>query len=286
VLRAGGETGARGPARRDRDPRVQRLPDHPVPLAGDQRPQGRVRRLAGESRPATARDHARDPARGRRRLPRPVQDHRRRPPRCSLPLVGQGDDDRGLDSGLPVARGGRGGRLPRLLRELVSTSAQPGRRLPDCRHDPVVRHDALERQEHVPELPALPHAAAEQGVQVGLGAVGQERRDRGDQPRRGSSREGSRDRPRDLRRRLPDAVDDRRRDRRRHRRRSLDGPAADREPGPREPVRGRARPCAAPVHLLQQVPDQLHREPARMLRAEPVRLPGGDGSADPLGVRG
>ena len=99
-------------------------------------------------------------------------------------------------------------------------------------------------------------------------------------------REGGGDRPRDLRRRLPDAVDDRRRDRRRPRRRGLDGPAADREPGSREPVRGRARPCAAPVHVLQQVPDQLHREPARVLRAEPVRLPRGDGSADPLRVRG
>ena len=32
-------------------------------------------------------------------------------------------------------------------------------------------------------------------------------------------------------------------------------------------------PRAAPVHVLQQVPDQLHREPARVLRAEPVRLP-------------
>ncbi len=94
-----------------------------------------------------------------------------------------------------------------------------------------------------------------------------------------------RERPGDLRRRLPDPVDDRRRDRGRPRRRSLDGPAADRQSRPREPVRGRARPGAAPVHVLQQVPDQLHREPTRVLRAEPLRLARGDDSADPLGVR-
>ena len=43
---------------------VQRLPDHAVPLARDQRPQRRVRRLAGEPRAVAARDRPGDPARG------------------------------------------------------------------------------------------------------------------------------------------------------------------------------------------------------------------------------
>ena len=67
----------------------------------------------------------------------------------------------------------------------------PAGALPARGHDPLLRHDALERREDVPELPHVPHAATEQGVQVGLGAIGEGRRDRGDQPRRGASREGS-----------------------------------------------------------------------------------------------
>ena len=48
VLRAGRAARARGGRGRRRDPRLQRLPDHAVPLLGDQRPQGRVRRVARE----------------------------------------------------------------------------------------------------------------------------------------------------------------------------------------------------------------------------------------------
>ena len=40
----------------------------------------------------------------------------------------------------------------------------------------------------------------------------------------------------------------------------------------------------APVHLLQQVPLQLHRESARLLRGEPLRLARGDDPRDPFGL--
>ena len=40
----------------------------------------------------------------------------------------------------------------------------------------------------------------------------------------------------------------------------------------------RPRPRAAALHLLQQVPGQRRREPARLLRGEPLRLPRGDGA--------
>ena len=53
--------GARGRAGRRRDPRRQRLHLHAVPLIGDQRPRGRVRRLAREPRPLPAGDGRRDP---------------------------------------------------------------------------------------------------------------------------------------------------------------------------------------------------------------------------------
>ena len=51
--------GARGRARRGRDPRRERLHLHAVPLLGDQRPRRRVRRLAREPRALPARDGAR-----------------------------------------------------------------------------------------------------------------------------------------------------------------------------------------------------------------------------------
>ncbi len=56
LLRRGRAAGARGRPRRRRAARRQRLPDHAVPQLGDQRPQGRVRRLAREPRPLRARD--------------------------------------------------------------------------------------------------------------------------------------------------------------------------------------------------------------------------------------
>ena len=59
LLRRGRAAGARGRAGRRGAARRQRLPDHAVPELGDQRPQGRIRRLAREPRPLRARHRAR-----------------------------------------------------------------------------------------------------------------------------------------------------------------------------------------------------------------------------------
>ena len=55
-----------------------------------------------------------------------------------------------------------------------------------------------------------------------------------------------------------------------------DRAAAHREQRPRAAVRRRARPARAAVHLLQPLPGERHREPARVLRAAALRQPGGD----------
>ena len=171
LVRAGRAPRARGRARRDRDPRLQRLPDHAVPLLGDQRPHRRVRRLAREPRALPARGRARDAQGDRRRLPPPVQDQRDRRRQGALPLGQGGDDARGVDPGLQVAGGGRRRRAARLVRLPLPPPAQPGGQVPHRRRDPLLRHDALEREEHVPELPHVPHAADQQGLRLGVGAA-------------------------------------------------------------------------------------------------------------------
>ena len=159
--------------------------------------------------------------------------------------------------------------LPRLVRRVVPTSAKPCRDLLPRRHRPRLRHDDLERAAHVPELPDVPHLAAEPRVQVAVGAP-QPERHRGDQPARVPRGEAGGVRPRDLYGRLPDGVCGRRRDRARGLRRCHHRPAADREPRPRPALAGRARPAAQSLHLLEPVPDQRGREPARVLRPEPL----------------
>ena len=64
------------------------------------------------------------------------------------------------------------------------------------------------------------------------------------------------------------------------------GRHAHRQPRPAQPVRRGPRPGAAAVHLLQQVPDQLRREPARLLRGEPLPLARRDDPPHHVGLRG
>ena len=69
---------ARGGARRRRAARRERLSDHPVPQLGDQRPQGRLRRIAREPRPLRPRHRPRHPQARRQRLPPADEDQRAR----------------------------------------------------------------------------------------------------------------------------------------------------------------------------------------------------------------
>ena len=68
--------GARGGPRRRRAARRERLPDYAVPQLGDQRSEGRLRRIARKPRPLRPRDRARHPAAGRERLSPADEDQR------------------------------------------------------------------------------------------------------------------------------------------------------------------------------------------------------------------
>ena len=118
----------------------------------------------------------------------------------------------------------------------------------------------------------------------GSGACEARRRGHQPRPRQGDQARGGRARP--LRGRLPDGVGHRPGDRGRLDRRRDHGAHADRQPRPAESLPGGPRPGAAAVHVLQQVPDQLRREPAGLLRGEPLRLARRDDPAHHVGLRG
>ena len=160
----------------------------------------------------------------------------------------------------------------------------PGRHLLARRRRPRLRHDDLERPPHLPELPHVPHVADQPDLQVALGAA-LEGRHRGDQPARVEGREGGGIRPGRRHRRVPDRIRDRSRDRARRLRRSDDRAAVHREPGSRPALAGGPRPAAEPVHVLEPVPHQRPREPARLLRPHPLHLAGRDGARDPHRLR-
>ena len=130
ALRRRRAEGEGGRLRRDRAARRQRLPVQPVPELGDQRPQGRVRRLAREPLSPHAPRGPRHPRRGRARLPLPGEVQRRRPPRRARALAPRGQQDRGLDPGRPLAGGGRRGRAPRLHGQLLPPPAEPAGGVP------------------------------------------------------------------------------------------------------------------------------------------------------------
>ena len=135
--------GARGGARRGGARRRERDALHAVPLLGDQRPRGRLRRRAREPRSLRARGRARDPDGGRRRLLPRVQDLARASGCASCsPGCAPGNTLGGVAPGLQVARGSRRRHAPRLDRRRVPASAQPGRPLPGARHGQDLRRAA------------------------------------------------------------------------------------------------------------------------------------------------
>ena len=118
-------------------------------------------------------------------------------------------------------------------RQRLPASAQPGRRLPGEGRRSTLRHAALERLAHVPQLPPLPHLAAQRGLPLVVGAAEPPARNRGHQPPRRARGQGGRLDPGALHRRLPDRVGDRGGDRARRLRRRHDRAAARRQPRPR-----------------------------------------------------
>ena len=172
---------ARGRARRRRAARRERLPDHAVPQLGDQRSQGRIRRLAREPRAVRARHRPRDPRAGRRRLPPADEDQRRRITTTRVAFFGKGPSGntrRGVAAGVPLARGCRRRRDSRVHRQLLPAPAQPGRRRSarsKMLADDLRRAD-LERRARVPQLPALPEPARSRAPAVERrGAAGRTR---------------------------------------------------------------------------------------------------------------
>ena len=97
--------------------------------------------------------------------------------------------------------------------------------------------------------------------------------------------QGSRVRAGRVHGRVPDALGGRGRDPARRLRRRHHRPPADREPGSRAALARGPRPAGAAVHLLEQVPHQPAREPARLLRRVALRLARGHGARHPLRLR-
>ena len=184
-----------------------------------------------------------------------------------LPWLRPRQHPRGVAPGLPLARGSGGRHAPHLDRRRFPAPAQPRRPLPGARDGQDLRRAHLRRPARAPELPDLQHLAVLRRLPVVVGAShARVRRLRGDQPRGLARGEAGSEHPGALHRRVPDGVGDRGGDLERRVRRRHDRAAARREPGPRPPLRGRPRHGAASLHLLQQVPVQLRREPARLLR--------------------
>ena len=281
LLRAGGAPRAGGRARRGRGRTAQRLPDHAVPLLGDQRPQGRVRRLAREPRALRARDRACDPRRGRRRLL----------PRFKISAVEHTTSScrgcRRATRSRSRCRCAAGSRRPasttstsRRAAASRTRATRPGSSRSRTRED--LRHDAS----RAGSTPSATTSSSAPGRSTGLRAGGgtraaRKRRHRGDQPRRLAARSSrSVERPRRLHRRLPDRLGDRGRDRARRLRRRHDRAAADREPRPRRACSSEGLDRAPkPCTYCNKCLISFSREPARLLRGEPLRLPRGDDRA-------
>ena len=274
---------ARGRARRRRDPRRQRLPLHAVPLLGDQRPGGRVRRPAREPRAPPARDGRGDPAEVGHDFHVQVKVSTTEHANAFLPWLGAGNT---IEDSVQVCRW-----LEEAGADAIHVSSgstfpaprEPGRRVRPRGHGAHLRRHALERQEHVPQLPPLPALAGEPRHAEALGAR-PGRRARTLPARRAPREEGGRH-PGDRHRRVPAGVADRRRHRARRLRRRLDRARARGQQRPRRALPGRPRPAAEAVHVLQQVPLQRARAPARLLRRAALRLARGDDRADHVRLR-
>ena len=281
LLRPGRAPRPRGGRRRHRGARLQRLPDHPVPLVRDQRPQRTS--TAARSRTAPA-SRSRSCARS---APRSGDDYHLQ---FKITAVDYGDDlfpwakkgttleesiqvckwleEAGVDAfhvssgnSFPHPRNPAGGFPVEDVVRGYDTMISSGRHT--FRNYLIFRTWPVNQR-----LQAGPGSGPSQGAASRASTSPTARA-----IKEAVSGAGG------LHGRLPDRVRRGGRDRARRLRRRHDRPPADREPEPRPALAsGHDRP-PKPVHLLEQVPDQPAREPARLLRREPLRVARGDGRA-------
>ena len=121
-------------------------------------------------------------SRGRRRLLPRLQDQRRRGPARAPAVDAEGQQRRRRRRGLPLARAGRRRLPPRQRRHRLPAPAQPGRPLPGQGRGQDLRRPDLERALRAPELPRLPHLAAQRRLPLVVGAAAPQARHRGHQP--------------------------------------------------------------------------------------------------------
>ena len=198
-----------------------------------------------------------------------------RPRRCAgaVRTRAVGKYGRGLRQGVPVAGGGRRGCDPRVHRQLLSAPEEPGGAGPSGRGSrQVLRHDDLERRADVRELPAVQRRIRADCAPGLERRGGQAREHRRRQPACGAADQAGGDGPGDLHGRVPDGVVHSRRahPRRLRCRERRAAPRRQQRSGQACSRRGWTQP-PTPVQLLQQVPRQRRREPARLLRRGPLR---------------
>ncbi len=143
-----------------------------------------------------ARGGARGSRRGGRRLLPRLQDQRRRGAAGAPALAAPGQQRRGRRAGLPLARGGGCGLSARERGHGLPAPAQPCRPVPREGRRPDLRHAALERLAHAPQLPRLPHVAVQRGLPMVVGASEPPAGRGGDQPARRPGGQAARSRSR------------------------------------------------------------------------------------------
>ena len=282
-VRRGRPPRARGRARRRRTARRQRLPDHAVPELGDQRPRRTSTAAALENRARFVLDIVRAiRARGRQRLPPADEDQRRGSQRRAGAVQARAVGEHAGGIASRCASGWKQAGVDAIHVSIGSFFPHPmnpaGVDLPV---DELAKtYDSLisSGERTFLQLPAVPWR--------------QRARSRGG---RGTRRAGDATRSRAAN--LPDCAGHqaavsvpvictggfqtasviRAGHRARRLRRGEHRAAADRQQRPGPAVRRRRGPAApSPCTLLQQVPRQRRREPARLLRRDAIRVARGD----------
>ena len=150
-----------------------------------------------------------------------------------------------------------------------------------------LRQPDFERRAGAPELSAVPGPADRRAVQedCGMRRAARWKRSRASICPMPRDQEGRWRYAGAVHGRLPDGADHRGGDRARRLRRGDDRPLADREQRSGAAVRPRDRTSRQSVHLLQRLSRERGREPAGLLRREPLSVAGSDGAGDSQRLR-